>query len=65
MGLFFQNHDDLRRILTDYGFKYFPLRKDYPIFGYVEIKYNDYNNKLIFVPVELSQEFRVFEFKSP
>jgi len=65
MGIFFKGHKDLRRILTDYGFENFPLRKDYPMFGYVELKYNDFLNKLTFVPTELAQEYRIFNFKSP
>jgi len=64
-GIFFANHFDLRRILTDYGFWGFPLRKDFPLVGYLEIKYNLDLEKIIFEPVELLQEYRFFDFLSP
>lgn len=64
-GIFFKNHTDLRRILTDYGFEGFPLRKDFPQTGYVELRYNNDFKHLIYEPVELSQDFRSFEFLSP
>jgi len=64
-GIFFKNHKDLRRILTDYGFEGFPLRKDFPQTGYVELRYNNDYKHLIYEPVELSQDFRSFDFLSP
>lgn len=64
-GIFFKNHTDLRRILTDYGFEGFPLRKDFPQTGYVELRYNNDYKHLIYEPVELSQDFRSFDFLSP
>jgi len=64
-GIFFKNHTDLRRILTDYGFDGFPLRKDFPQTGYVELRYNNDFKHLIYEPVELSQDFRSFDFLSP
>ena len=64
-GIFFKNHKDLRRILTDYGFEGFPLRKDFPQTGYVELRYNNDYKHLIYEPVELSQDFRNFDFLSP
>lgn len=64
-GIFFKNHVDLRRILTDYGFEGFPLRKDFPQTGYLELRYNNDYKHLSYEPVELSQDFRVFEFLSP
>ena len=64
-GIFFKNHSDLRRILTDYGFEGFPLRKDFPQTGYVELRYNNDYKHLIYEPVELTQDFRSFDFLSP
>lgn len=64
-GVRFLNHEDLRRILTDYGFRGHPLRKDFPLMGYLEIRYEDNFRNLIFEPVELSQEFRWFKFELP
>jgi NADH/F420H2 dehydrogenase subunit C len=64
-GIFFKNHKDLRRILTDYGFEGFPLRKDFPQTGYIELRYNNDYKHLIYEPLELSQEFRNFDFISP
>lgn len=64
-GIFFKNHVDLRRILTDYGFDGFPLRKDFPQTGYIELRYNYDYKHLIYEPLELAQEFRVFDFLSP
>jgi len=64
-GIFFINHPDLRRILTDYGFDGFPLRKDFPITGYIEVRYDDTQKCLVYEPLELSQEYRTFEALSP
>ena len=61
-GVFFANHPDLRRILTDYGFEGHPFRKDFPLSGYVELRYDD---EVVAEPVELAQEFRKFDLKSP
>ena len=64
-GVFFQGHPDLRRILTDYGFQGHPLRKDFPLTGYSEVRYCDAEKRVISEPVELTQEFRYFEYGSP
>lgn len=64
-GVFFQNHPDLRRILTDYGFQGHPLRKDFPLSGYVEVSYDEKLKRVISQPLELTQEFRSFDFRSP
>lgn len=64
LGIFFENHPDLRRILTDYGFDGFPLRKDFPLSGYLELRYSDLQKRVISEPVQLSQEYRYFEFFS-
>lgn len=64
-GVFFSDHPDLRRILTDYGFEGFPLRKDFPLTGYTEIRYDDEEKRVVTEPLELTQEFRYFDFKSP
>jgi NADH/F420H2 dehydrogenase subunit C len=64
-GIFFDSHPDLRRILTDYGFEGFPLRKDFPISGFREIRYDDSQKRIISEQIELSQEFRLFNFESP
>jgi NADH dehydrogenase (ubiquinone) Fe-S protein 3 len=64
-GIFFFNHPDLRRILTDYGFQGHPLRKDFPLSGYVEVRYDDSEKRVLTEPVELTQEFRYFDFASP
>ena len=64
-GIYFYNHSDLRRILTDYGFDGFPLRKDFPLSGYVQIRYDEVSKRIVTEPVELMQEYRFFEFNSP
>uniref|UniRef100_A0A8C5N7E7 NADH dehydrogenase [ubiquinone] iron-sulfur protein 3, mitochondrial n=2 Tax=Gouania willdenowi TaxID=441366 RepID=A0A8C5N7E7_GOUWI len=64
-GVFFANHPDLRRILTDYGFEGHPFRKDFPLSGYVEVRYDDELKRVVAEPVELSQEFRKFDLNSP
>ena len=64
-GICFLHHPDLRRILTDYGFEGHPLRKDFPVSGYIEFRYDDSKKRVISEPLELSQEFRYFDFASP
>ena len=64
-GIFFENHPDLRRILTDYGFSGHPLRKDFPLTGFLEVYYNDSTKRMSYEPVELAQEYRTFTLQSP
>lgn len=64
-GVFFSNHPDLRRILTDYGFDGFPFRKDFPQTGFLEVRYDDEKKYVLYEPIELSQEFRSFDFVTP
>jgi len=64
-GIYFADHPDLRRILTDYGFEGHPLRKDFPLTGYVEVRYDIEQKRVVYEPVSLRQEFRTFDFVSP
>jgi NADH-quinone oxidoreductase subunit C len=64
-GVLFAGHPDLRRILTDYGFEGHPLRKDFPMTGYVEVRWDDDQKRVVYEPVRLAQEFRRFDFLSP
>jgi len=64
-GVWFADHPDLRRILTDYGFEGHPLRKDFPLTGFVEVRYDDAERRVVYNPVRLTQEFRNFDFLSP
>lgn len=64
-GVFFTDHPDLRRMLTDYGFEGHPLRKDFPLTGYVEVRYDEAQKRVVYEPVTLTQDFRSFDFMSP
>jgi len=64
-GVLFYNHPDLRRILTDYGFDGYPLRKDFPLTGFLEVRFDDEINRVVFEPVAVTQEYRYFDFISP
>ena len=64
-GIIFDKHPDLRRLLTDYGFEGYPLRKDFPLTGFVEVRYDDETKRVVYEPVHLRQEFRDFDFESP
>ncbi len=64
-GILFAGHPDLRRLLTDYGFRGYPLRKDFPLTGFVEVRYDEEQKRVVYEPVKLAQEFRNFDFLSP
>jgi len=64
-GILFADHEDLRRLLTDYGFEGHPLRKDFPLTGFVEVRYDEQQKRVIYEPVELKQDWRTFDFLSP
>ncbi len=64
-GILFSGHPDLRRLLTDYGFQGHPLRKDFPLTGHVEVRYDDEAKRVVYEPVKLAQDFRAFDFESP
>ncbi|MEO0411304.1 MAG: NADH-quinone oxidoreductase subunit C [Pseudomonadota bacterium] len=64
-GIYFSGHPDLRRLLTDYGFSGHPLRKDFPLTGFVEVRYSEEQKRVVYEPVKLTQDFRTFDFMSP
>ena len=64
-GIYFNKHPDLRRILTDYGFEGYPMRKDFPLSGYVKLRYSQNKKRIIVEPIELTQDFRYFNFETP
>jgi NADH-quinone oxidoreductase subunit C len=64
-GILFSGHPDLRRILTDYGFRGYPLRKDFPTTGYTEVRYDEAEKRVVYEPVKLTQDYRLFDFMSP
>ncbi|MGD1954873.1 MAG: NADH-quinone oxidoreductase subunit C [Sphingomonadales bacterium] len=64
-GIYFSDHPDLRRLLTDYGFSGHPLRKDFPLTGFVEVRYSEEQKRVVYEPVKLTQDFRTFDFMRP
>jgi NADH-quinone oxidoreductase subunit C len=64
-GILFTGHSDMRRLLTDYGFEGHPLRKDFPLTGFLEVRWDDEQKRVVYEPVKLNQEFRNFDFLSP
>jgi NADH-quinone oxidoreductase subunit C len=64
-GIYFKNHNDLRRLLTDYSFLGYPLRKDFPLSGYIELRYDDTLNSIVYEQVHLTQSYRYFTFQNP
>ena len=64
-GIYFDKHPDLRRILTDYGFEGYPMRKDFPLIGYIEVRYDESKKRVVTDSVEMTQEFRFFNYETP